>query len=380
MTDSERRSIKRRPRRSTRRTGFLNGWTAAALAAWAFLGIESLRPTPELAELAKVTATVERQQVDRTRLLFWLEGVEQKFVVDAEGVDAWYELVDACERGAELSLWTWPAVLEDRPWPLASFHARLPWQIECKGKLLVSYDEVHEGRSGVIWLLRSLFLALTAGLAWWRHRVRYPKAEEPRRRRKRKQAQDHSPDESQETDHGGRVQRWCWNLMGLAFAVMFLFAGARERSQDSYPVPERGDLVEKVGTVVVVEVDVRRGGSNSVDKILGFSFGLEGEQGRWAVTRRQWPYDLLARRLVPGASVRLLVLGPEWLADHGAPPPNEDLWSVAVGEEQVLSLEQQQSLVRKRRERKSHPLALALVAAIVSACLIQGYRVGRPRT
>ena len=53
---------------------------------------------------------------------------------------------------------------------------------------------------------------------------------------------------------------------------------------------------------------------------------------------------------------------------------------MAVGEEQVLSLEQQQSLVRKRRERKSHPLALALVAAIVSACLIQGYRVGRPRT
>jgi len=339
---------------------------------------------PRFEDLVQVTAKVERQRIDEAELHFWLEGLGKKFVVGAESLEDWYKLVDACEQGAEISLWTRPAVAEDRIWPLSSFQDRQPWQIEYQGERLRSYAEHRQHRSGPLWLLRCSFLALTAWLIWRWRRMRAPQEQEPRSTRKSGPVRDHHEDEPREPDRGNRAGRWAWNLMGLGLSVLVLYGVARERSANSYPIPGRADLVEKVGTVTDVQVQVitKPGtqGSSGVEEITGLSFGLEGEPGRWSIYKGQWSYDQLARRLVSGAQARLLVHRPEWLEAHGEPPRNEDLWSVVVGETPILSLEQQVSLVRKRREKKASPKLLAFVAALIAACFIQGYRVGRPGT
>ena len=385
MTDSKPGSTIRKSPRATRRPGFLNGWTALALVSWGFLGLEGVRPTPRFEDLVEVTARVERQGIDEAELHFWLKGVEKKFVVHAESLEGWYTLVAACEQGAELSLWTRPAVAENRLWPLASFFDRLPWQIEYKGELLQSYAEQRQRRSAPLWLLRCAFLAFSAGLAWRWHRMRNPLTEEShstRRTRPRREHRSEEPAESEEPEQGNRAGRWFWNLLGLGLSLLVLYGVAKERSDDSYPIPSRTDLVEKVGSVTDVEVKVinksRGQRSSSLEEITGLSFGLEGDPNRWSIYKGQWRYDQLARQLAPGAQARLLVHSPEWLETHGAPPRNEDLWAVVVAEEPILSLEQQLSLVRKRREKKTSPQLLAVVAAAIAACFIQGYRVGRP--
>lgn len=351
------------------------GWPGLLL----FLVVSSadvvFRSVPEFDELASVTEAVSTHEVHDAKLRFRLEGVDYEFAVPATSTEQWYAILEAAEEQRTLTVWTWPAVLEGRGWPWVPYFQRVPWQIELEGQALLAYQErAAHSRSQNLPFLFTL-LASASALSWWVVRARRPDAEP----RSRESAPVDSEPENEAAPHSmPKAARWFWDLFGtlILFALVGLYV--TDRSDRDAPIPTATDLVEMSGAVADVQVKTRKKHTDSsIYEIYGFSFALQGQQGRWEIQKTHWRYDLLARRLVPDASARFFVANEVWVAEHGEPWPTEHVWSVEVNGEQLISPGQATESARMRRERSDPGWVFGIVALAGLACFANGRLWGR---
>ena len=350
-------------------------WLVALLCSAGFFGDLLLRSIPEFDELASITAPVTSRRVYDAKFHFQLEGVDQVFKVHAKSTSDWYAIRDAAETEGLLTVRTWPAVLEGRGWPFVPFVHNLPWQIEHEGEVLLSYQERAAKMNSVKVLNWVAFLLSIGGLGWWLVRALRPE-EEPRPVRRRKRGGSAEARESDATSGSTlRAARWFWDLLGALILVVLIGYVVMNRSDRETPIPAASELVEVGGLVVDVEVETSGGygtGMSSVEEVAGISFRVEGREGRWEIPQRHLHYPLLARSLVPGAEVRLLVASPDWVAEHGEPLGEEQLWSVEVGGEQVVSHTQMTAAALQWREDSDPWWAFAFFVLAGLACFANG--------
>jgi len=347
----------------------------AGVVGWFFLAIEGFPPWPDQEELVPLSGRVESHELSDATLHFTIPDSSRVFRVHARSQDNWYEIVEAAELEKEFTLWVGPAVAAGQIWPLSRLDGGVAWQIDADGVPLVSLEAERERRGSNRRFMRVLFLLLSAlGYRTWRRRGRAEEQAAPETEELEEELEE--DDEADRSVELGAV--WCWGILGVGILGLGLWALQRERYQASYPIPERGDLVEHVGEVSDVEVKVsERSERRREREVLSTSFGLKGVQGRWAIYKNLWKYDILARRLVPGARARILVTGSEWERRHGTPPGGEVLWEVEVDDELHLPLDEQLSVVRNRRKNNEHPLVFASLLLVVAACFGNSYRLWR---
>ncbi|MDP6386672.1 MAG: hypothetical protein QGI93_10810, partial [Planctomycetota bacterium] len=304
-------------------------------------------------------------RVHDAKLRFQLKGVDQVFKVHAKSTEYWYAILDAAETQGELTVRTRPAVLEGRGWPFVPFTHSQPWQVEHEGKVLLSYRE-RAAKSESVKLVSGIAFLLSIGaLGWWLVRITGPDAE-PRPVRRRKSREAAETEESESTsDAMPKAARWFWDLFGALILVAVVGSAVMSKFDRDTPIPAATELVEVGGVVVDVQVETSgghgTGSASAVEKIAGFSFELKGREGRWEIPKRHVYYSLLARSLVPGVEARLLVANGGWVAEHGEPVGTEQIWSVEVGSEQIVSHAQMTAAALRRREDSDPWWALALV-------------------
>jgi hypothetical protein len=351
-------------------------WPAVLLCSAVFFGDRLFRSIPEFGELASITAPVTTRRIHDAKFQFQLEGVDQVFKVHAESTENWYAILAAAETQGVLTVRTWPAVLEGRGWPFVPFLHSQPWQVEHEGKVLLSYRERAAKGESVRRVHGIAFLLSIGALGWWLVRSMRPDAEpRPVRRRKRGEAAETKESEST-SDAMPKAARWFWDLFGVLILVVVAGFAVMDKIERDTPIPAATELVEVSGVVFDVQVETRarpRGGSSSsVDEIAGFSFELKGREGRWEIPEGHVYYSLLARSLVPGAEARLLVANRGWVAEHGEPLGKEQIWSVEVGSEQIVSHAQTTAVALQRREESDPWWMFAFVVLVSLACFANG--------
>jgi len=360
------------------------------LAVLVFLCVVSadrvLRPIPEFDELASVTAAVTEHEIYRTKLRFELEGVDHEFEASINLTDQFYAIVKAAEERQQLTLWTWPAVLEGHAWPLVPFHTKQPWQLESEGAVLISYEQIAEKSRGDVLGFWVIFLCSAFALIWLFFRA-LRSGEDPRRATRRAARRDEPADDDGEQEDDSlampRAARWFWDIFGGGVLVMAVLIYFESQGDQGGAIPAATDLIEVSGEVTDLEVETRTVGSGAHSSghevISGISFTVAHGEPRLLIMKGHWRYDLLARRLIPGVFARILIRRPEWLAEHGKSTRNEDVWSVEVDGEQILSLEEEVAVARRWRERPFPWLFLVLVTLGGAAFFAHGRLWGRGR-
>lgn len=334
----------------------------------------TFRGMPDLDELRSVTAQVESHEIEDDKLHFRLEGVDLDFTVHVANTDHFYTIVNAAEARQTLTLWTWPATLEGKSWPSTPFHASRIFQVEHNGKVLLSYEQISASRNSTMVWMWSILLISTFLLGWWIYRKQTAKRTAPARTRQSRQtSEDEEAEEEEATTSTGMPvsARWFWDLFGVALFVVGILILLEEGGRRAPAIPTSNDLIVVTGEVTDLEIETNyQTGENSDKEIAGIAFGLTGQQGRWKVASRHWRYDTLARRLLPDSKVKIRVPNAEWLAANGGNP--ERPWSVQVGDELVLSLDQETRSMRQKAERPTSWLLVIAVWLAAGTCFAHG--------
>lgn len=339
----------------------------------------AFRGTPDFEELGSVTAQVESHEIEDDELRLRLEGIDLDFTFYAGKTDQFYAIVNAAEARQPLTLWTWPGALESKNGASTPIHTSQVFQAEHNGKILLSYEQVRASHSSTVVWMWSILLLSTLLLGRWIYRKRHPKHKEPRATRQSRQTTEEEDAEEVEvtTRTGMPVSaRWFWDLFGVAVFVLGIFLLLEEGDRRNPAIPTSGDLIEVTGQVTDLEIETNYKHRETWDKeIAGLTFGLTGQEGRWKIPSRHWCYDKLARRLLPDTTVQIRVAKPEWLAANEGDP--ERPWSVQVGDELVLSLDQETRSMRQKAERPMPWLFAIAIWLVAGACFAHGRLWGR---